>query len=271
MLLLDPLFHVPFATGLAFAILLPLAGMYLRLRNEWLAALAFAQMASAGTLLAAMFSLPAQAGGLMAALGTAGVKSFLPEKGKGPGGSAYALILLAGWSLSVLVVSNVPVAEHLGHALFDGQLFFADASQMWLAWVYLLLALAALRFLSRPLLLCRFFPDFFRARGRSELGYLLAFDLLSAGALALATAGIGVMAAFAFVFIPPRLAFGLGGSWRRALLWSLGLGLGAYLAAFAVALLLDQAFGPVSALLLVTLAMLVSGLMTFWGRKRSAN
>ena len=51
-LLFDPLFRVPFFTGLLLAGLLPLIGMYLRLRGEWLAALAFAQMASAGALVA---------------------------------------------------------------------------------------------------------------------------------------------------------------------------------------------------------------------------
>ena len=37
-LLVDPLFRVPFLTGLLLAGLLPLIGMYLRLRGEWLAA-----------------------------------------------------------------------------------------------------------------------------------------------------------------------------------------------------------------------------------------
>ena len=47
-LLFDPLFAEPFVTGLAFAILLPLLGAFLRLRDEWLAALAFAQACQAG-------------------------------------------------------------------------------------------------------------------------------------------------------------------------------------------------------------------------------
>lgn len=258
-LLLDPIFRLPFFTGLAFAVLLPLLGMYLRLRNDWLAALAFAQMASAGTLVAAMFGLPPQAGGVAAAFATAGLKSLVPESAKEAGG-AYALMLMAGWSISVLVVANVPAAEHLGHALFDGQLYFAGQEQLLAAGAYLVLALAALRVLSRPLLLARFFPDFFRARGLSERRYLLGFDVLIAGALALATAGIGVMAAFAFVFIPPRLAYRFGASWRRSLLWSALLGLLGYLAAFALALLLDQPFGPVAALLLVLLAALAEPL-----------
>jgi zinc transport system permease protein len=57
-LLFDPLFRVPFATGLLLAAILPLIGMYLRLRNEWLAALAFAQMASAGALVAMVLDGP---------------------------------------------------------------------------------------------------------------------------------------------------------------------------------------------------------------------
>lgn len=38
-LVVDPLFRVPFANGLLLALLLPLLGAYVRLRNEWLAAL----------------------------------------------------------------------------------------------------------------------------------------------------------------------------------------------------------------------------------------
>ena len=67
-LLFDPLFRVPFATGLLLAAILPLIGMYLRLRNEWLAALAFAQMASAGALLAMVLDWPMIVGGVLAAL-----------------------------------------------------------------------------------------------------------------------------------------------------------------------------------------------------------
>ena len=39
----DPLFRVPLANGLLLALVLPLLGAYVRLRNEWLAALGRAQ------------------------------------------------------------------------------------------------------------------------------------------------------------------------------------------------------------------------------------
>ena len=252
-LLLDPLFRLPFFTGLLFAVLLPLLGMYLRLRGEWLAALAFAQMASAGTLLAAMAGLPPQAGGLAAAFLGAGLKNLAPA---GRGDGSYALMLLTGWGVGVLVVANVPVAEQMGHALFDGQLYFTGWSQLVAALAYLAFALAGLKVLSRPLLLARYFPDFQRARGRAEWRYHLAFDLLIAGALSLATASIGVMAAFAFVFVPPLVAWHHGRGWGRSLLWAASLGALCHGIAFVAALMLDQPYGPMAALLLVATGLL---------------
>ena len=51
-MLFDDLFLQPFLTGLGLAVLLPLLGCYLRLRDEWLAALTYAQVAAAGALAA---------------------------------------------------------------------------------------------------------------------------------------------------------------------------------------------------------------------------
>lgn len=250
-LLFDPLFAEPFATGLAFAVLLPLLGSYLRLRDEWLAALAFAQMAAAGSLLAMLFGLPLALGGLAAAGLAAALKHAFEGATRGTQGAAYAMLLLLGWGISVLLVANLPLAERMGHALFDGQLYFTDRSHLITAGIFALLSFFTLRGLSRRLLLAHFFPDFFRARGLSERRAHFAFDLLVAGALALATMSIGVMGAFALIFVPPLIAFGWADGWRRALLLAVSSGLLAYVAAFALALLLDQPFGPLLGLLLV--------------------
>ena len=64
----DPLFAQPFFTGLAFAVLLPLLGAYLRLRDEWLAALAYSHVSAAGALLALVGGMPPAAGGIAAAV-----------------------------------------------------------------------------------------------------------------------------------------------------------------------------------------------------------
>lgn len=248
-LLFDPLFRVPFLTGLLLAGLLPLIGMYLRLRNEWLAALAFAQMASAGALLAMVFDWPMVAGGVVAALLAALLKGLTARAGA----NAYALMMLLAWGGGVLLVANHPLAEQAGHALFDGQLYFTGEGHLLAAALACVAILPLLARLSRPLLLGRFFPEFYRARGRDERPQLMLFDLLAGLAVALATVSLGVMAAFALVFVPPLIAYRLGRSWRAGLVLSALIGMGGYGCAFAVALGFDQPFGPVCVFLMVML------------------
>src|ERR1043166_7774471 len=98
----DPMFRVPFATGLLFAISLPALGMYLRLREEWLAPLAFAQVGAAGALAAAMFGFPALLGSFAAAGIAASAKSWLSRSGN----NGYALLMLTGWGAAILMLSN---------------------------------------------------------------------------------------------------------------------------------------------------------------------
>lgn len=261
--LLDPLFRVPLLTGLGFALALPILGMYLRLRDEWLAALAFAQLAAAGSLAAALATVPLQFGALAAAGGGALLKSLLARTGN----DGYAAMMVFGWASAVLLLANVPLAEHLAHALFDGQLYFTDISHLAGAAGYLAVGGAALALLSRALLLERMLPGFFAASGRSARRYHLGFDLLAAAGLALATASVGVMAAFALVFVPSLIAYRRGRNWLAGLVLAAALGMLGYLAAFALALHLDQPFGPVLVLILVgaaAVALLLPG-----GRARS--
>lgn len=247
------LFLVPFLTGLLLAIVLPLLGCYLRLRAEWLAALAYAHVAAGGALAALVAGLPPAAGGLLAAALAGAGKRFAAARLSG--GASYALLMLGGWSVAVLLAANQPLAERLAQALFDGQLYFADGRQLALVAGGTLLALALLRTLSGRLLLARLYPDLFRLRNLPLWPVQLGFDLLAAVVLALATMSLGVMAAFALLFVPPWLAFRRGRSWRHGLLWSVLGGVLVYSGAFALALLVDQPFGPVLALLLVVLGV----------------
>jgi zinc/manganese transport system permease protein len=64
-------------------------------------------------------------------------------------------------------------------------------------------------------------------------------------AIAVATATLGLMATFALVFLPAWIAFRHAPDWRRGNWLGVGIGVASYLAAFAIALWLDQPFGPV--------------------------
>jgi zinc transport system permease protein len=247
------LFLVPFFTGLLLAIVLPLLGCYLRLRDEWLAALAYAHVAAGGALAALVAGMPPVAGGMLAA-GLAGAGKRIAAA-RLSGGASYALLMLGGWSVAVLLAANQPLAERLGQALFDGQLYFADGAQLALVAGASLLTLLLLRAWSGRLLLARLYPDLFRLRGLSLWPVQLGFDLLAALFLALATMSLGVMAVFALLFVPPWLAFRRARSWRHGLLRAVGGGVLAYASAFALALFLDQPFGPVLAMLLVLLGI----------------
>lgn len=237
----EQLFLIPCLNGLCFAILLPLLGCYLRLRGEWLAALAYSHVAAAGALTSLAADLPLAAGG-MASAGTAAISKrwlghFVSQN------VIYGLFMLLGWALAILLTANLPMAERLGHALFDGQLYFTGSEHLRIAVAALLIGLPLLKYLSRRLLLLQLFPQLASA-GNSTL----IFDLLAAALLALATMILGVMGAFALVFVPAWAAFVRTSRWRNALLLALVLGLGSYLLAFAVALQSDQAFGPILAI-----------------------
>jgi zinc/manganese transport system permease protein len=245
------IFLLPFLTGLALAVVLPIVGCYLRLRDEWLAALAYAHVAAAGALVAVLTGLSPLLGGLIAAGAAGAGKRVLAQRLAG--GAAFPVLLLAGWAAGVLVSANHPVAERLGNALFDGQLYFAQGEQLILAAAWGIFALLLLRHLSPNLLLSHVYPDFFRLRGVGTWPVQAGFDLLAALTLALATMSIGVMGAFALVFIPPWLAFRRSANWRAGLIRAVMLGVTGYVIAFALALWLDQAFGPMLAMVMVLL------------------
>ncbi|MBX9962260.1 MAG: metal ABC transporter permease [Burkholderiales bacterium] len=246
----EPMFFMPFATGLLVAAVLPILGMYLRLREEWLAALAFAQLAAAGSLAAAIAGAPVLVGGLALSGVAAAAKAWIARNGN----NGYAILMVAGWGASVLMLANAPLADHLGHALFDGQLYFTDAHNLWSMAAFALVGGLTMRWLSHKLLFERMFPDFFRASGLSATRYHLLFDLLAAAGLALATASVGVMAAFTLVFVPTMIAYQWGRSWRQSLAIAVVIGVVAYVVAFQIALVQDQPFGPVLVVTMVSAA-----------------
>jgi zinc transport system permease protein len=240
--LFDSLFLGPFFNGLLLAVTLALLGPYSRLRGEWLASLGVAQAAAAGLLLGAYFDGAATLGALLAAGVAAAAKTLL---GRRSGNDSYAVMLLVGWSAALLLAANTVRGEDLSRALLEGQLYFTSVSELVGIALLLGVVIVALARLSRPLLMGCLFPDRLVDNRRIATRYDLVFDVLVAVSLAFAATVVGVMAAFALVFIPAWVAFGLAWNWRAALAWSLILGSVAYVSSFALAVLFDQPYGPV--------------------------
>lgn len=251
-LLFDPLFRVPLLVGLIAAGVMPLLGCYLRLRNEWLAALGLAHVTAACHLVGVALQLPLLVSSMAGAVLAVGLKQLLQREGNG----GYALMMLAGWAVLYLAAANSPLGESLSHALSDGQLYFAGREQLLALLLGGGLTLALLPFWNRHLLRACFFPAHDTANRLPAWRWHLGFDLAVALLLALATSAIGLMAAFALVFLPPWLAFRLAPHWRATLLLAMVIGVIGYGIAFVLALRFDQPFGPVLVAVLLALALL---------------
>jgi zinc transport system permease protein len=251
--LFDPLFAVPFANGLLLAIVLPLLGAYSRLRGEWLSSLGIAQASAAGIVLGAFITPTPAIGAVLGAALAASVKAGL---GRSVGNDVYAVMLLAAWSATLLLAANSAHGDDLARALLQGQLYFTGQAELLGLIVLALIVGAVLPWLSHRVLLGQFFPEHVAANGGGRGRHDFIFDLLAAVALAGASSVIGVMAAFAMVFVPPWVAFFVARGWRQTLAWSVALGLGGYLSSFAFAIVLDQPYGPV---LVATLLVVASG------------
>ncbi len=237
---LDTLFLIPFLTGLPLVMLLPLLGTLLRLREEWLATLGLAHLAGASGLAGMAVGLPVIQGAPLGALLGAAIKSRA-----GGGNSVYAVMILLGWTLTLLIAANTALGDALAHAVVDGQLYFAGSRELIAAVLVGALGLAALPWLTPRLIRAHLFPQHEIANRLPAWRWHFGFDLLVALAIAVGTATLGLMATFALVFLPAWIAFRRAPNWRRGNWLSAGIGVVSYLLAFAVALWLDQPFGPV--------------------------
>lgn len=249
--LFDPLFRIPFAAGLLLAVVLPVLGVLLRLRDEWLAALGLAHLAGASGLIGLAAGIPAVLGAPMGALAGGLLKSF----GRFRGNTVYALMILIGWAATLLVAANSTLGSAMGHALVEGQLYFAGGAHLTSALVYATAAVALLVRMIPVLVRARLFPGLVTPHDRSARWHL-GFDVLVALGMAIGTGTLGLMAAFALVFVPPWVAFRHATHWRACLIISAGLGTLAYVLAFVTALVWDQPFGPI----LVAMLMILAGL-----------
>jgi len=255
--LFDPLFWTPFITGFLLAVILPVLGVLLRLKDEWLAALGLAHLAGASGLVGLAVGIPVVLGAPLGALAGALIKSF----GRFSGNTIYALMILIGWAATLLIAANTTLGSAMGHALVEGQLYFADNTHLVSAYIYALSSILLLQWMAPVLVSARLFPGHAFSLHHSVRKWHIGFNLLVALGMALGTGTLGLMAAFALVFIPAWVAFRLASRWRVCLAIGTGIGLISYILAFAIALILDQPFGPTLVAVLIMQAIMA---LIFW-------
>ncbi|MEM9103045.1 MAG: metal ABC transporter permease [Pseudomonadota bacterium] len=251
-LIFDPLFRVPLFVGLLLSLLLPVLGVYLRLRDEWLASLGLAQVSAASGLVGASLGFPIILGGPIGAIMVAFIKNRFST-----GNTGYALMILAGWSLTFIIAANTVTGESLGHALTDGQIYFAQPFQLWIILAIVMISFIVLPWMSPHLLRARLFPFHERMNEKLTWRWHLGFDLIVAIGMGAGTATIGLMAAFAMIFIPSWLAFKFASSWKQTLIFAIAFNGFAYLVGIASAIMLDQPYGPIQVAVHLIVALFV--------------
>jgi zinc transport system permease protein len=152
-------------------------------------------------------------------------------------------------------MGNLPGLERHGAALFEGQLYFVGEEMLPAAVLALVVGGVFLKRKGGDLLLAHLYPAHFHAQGRPVWPVRIGFDLLVAAALALSVKSLGVMGAFALIFIPPWVVCVFSPSWRAAHIAAPILSFLAYALAFALALIHDQPFGPMLAFVLCMMAL----------------
>jgi zinc transport system permease protein len=198
--------------------------------------------------------IPVVVGGVVGAVFGALGKSLA----RGQGNSVYAFMIFVGWSLTLLIAANTVLGSAMGHALVDGQLYFAGTAQLFAVAGLFLASALGLPWLMPRLIRARFFPRNETANRLPAWRWHLGFDLLVALGMAVGVGTVGLMGAFALVFLPPWMAFRVAQSWRSTLFFSAGLATLGYLVAFVLALTMDQPFGPMLVAVLLIQAMLVA-------------
>lgn len=254
-ILFDPLFRVPFITGLLVAVSLSLIGGFLRMRQEWLSALGLSQIAAAGAVAGTALGIPVMGAAAAAALIASLAKDLNPRSGN----SHYALMIILGWSAALLIGASVEYGGTSGETFLRGQLYFVHPGHLVASAILLVLFLSLLKWLSPRLLTERFFPDYFKANGLPARLHRCVFSLLVVFSAVLGTVTIGAFPAFAMFFLPSWVGFVIVDGWKRSLAASVLIGCAAYLLSFAIAVLFDQPFGPFLVIVLCFFSLLRPG------------
>lgn len=248
--LMTELFRVPFMTGLVLTLLVSLMGAFLRLRDEWMAALGLPHLAAAGAMAGLPLGIPPAAGAALVTGAATLIKTALARAGN----SHFALLLILGWAASLFLAANIQQGAVVGEGLLRGQLYFSRPGHLYTALVVLGLLLASFGWLNRRLLIQQFFPDHFSANLQAGWTHEAWFHVLLVATIVPGTLAMGALPLFALFFVPAWVAFSLARGWKQGMLLCMGIGLLAYLGAFFLAIALDQPFGPALALLLALTA-----------------
>ena len=211
--------------GTAAAVLGAIVGYFVIIRNVGFAAHALAHIGFAGAAGSALVGLSPLEGMLAVTVGS-GV--FIGAFGDRIHRSdmAIGMVLSMALGLGVLFLSLYAGFAGSVTALLFGQIFGVGSGQIVEMVVLAAVSLGALAVFSRRLLFASTQPRLAEARGLSLTALSIAFMVVLAISVALASQIVGILLVFTLVIAPSGIALRLCRSFASGMLMSIGLGVG---------------------------------------------
>ncbi|MCE0484341.1 MAG: metal ABC transporter permease [Methylacidiphilales bacterium] len=226
------------AAGTLAAILGAIVGYFVVVRNVVFAAHALSHIGYTGAAAATLFGLNPLLGMLFFTVGagaTMGVAGDRLQRSD----MAIGMVLSVSLGLGTLFLWLHQGFAGNAMAILFGNIFGVSTEQLAEMLVLSLLSMAGLALFSRKLLFASIQPRLAEARGLSLTGLSLAFMVVLAISVTLASQIVGVLLVFTLVIAPAGIALRLCGSFWRGILLSVSLGVTAVWAGILLACVTD--------------------------------
>jgi zinc/manganese transport system permease protein len=211
------------AAGTLAAILGAIVGYFVIIRNVAFAAHALSHIGFTGAAAAALFGLNPLQGILFFTVGAGIVMGGSGDKLQ-RSDMAIGMVLSVALGLGMLFLSLYHGYAGQTKAILFGNIFGVSTDQVMEMALLSLLSLAALAFLSRRLLFASIQPRLAEARGLSLTGLSIAFMMVLAVSVSLASQVVGILLVFTLVIAPAGIALRLCRSFWWGIATSIILG-----------------------------------------------
>lgn len=251
--------------GVIIGAICPLVGVYFVLRRIVFIGVAIPQVSSAGIAFAFLsqglgwFGLVpgpsphmgiALTGSILFTLAALLAMGLLLPRGGGLSEAFIGLVFVVASGLSLLLLSQAPVAETGLLNLLKGEIVSVTVIDMIRAAVFFGLIAALLLAFNKEFLLLAFDREMAVTMGKPVLAWDFFFLVLAGLAVSVAVFNVGPIAGFGFLIIPPLIALLFSRNMFTMFLLSVLAGVVASLLSFYLAFRFDLPMGPASVTLL---------------------
>jgi zinc/manganese transport system permease protein len=209
--------------GTLAAVLGAIVGYFVVVRNVAFAAHALSHIGFTGAAAAALFGLNPLQGILLFTVGAGMVMGVSGDKLQ-RSAMAIGMVLSVALGLGTLFLSLYRGYAGQTKAILFGNIFGVSADQVGEMAGLSVLSLAVLAFLSRRLLFASIQPRLAEARGLSLTGLSIAFMMVLAVSVSLASQVVGILLVFTLVIAPAGIALRLCRSFWRGIATAIFLG-----------------------------------------------